>query len=195
MAFTLPELPFDPNQLSPFNSKETFDYHHGKHHATYVTKLNDAIKGTEMDGMDLAELIRKAHQESNKPVYNNAAQHYNHTFFWNCLTPNSAAPGAKLTEALNKDFGSVDAFKEQFSAAAVGLFGSGWAWLAQNSDGKLEIMGLKDADSPLITGKNPLLTLDVWEHAYYIDHRNARPQFIAEFWKVVNWAHAEKLMA
>lgn len=196
MPFTLPDLPFDPTQLAPFCSKETFEYHHGKHHATYVTKLNDAIKDSPMAEMSLEDLIRKAHQENLKPVYNNAAQHFNHSFFWNCMSPNGGgAPGEKLAAALTRDFESIDKFKELFSAAATTLFGSGWAWLAQNKEGKLEILQMKDADTPLILDKKPLLTLDVWEHAYYIDHRNARPAFITEFWKFVNWSHAENQLS
>lgn len=196
MLFTLPDLPFDPTQLAPFCSKETFEYHHGKHHATYVTKLNDAVKDTPMAEMSLEDLIRKAHQENLKPVYNNAAQHFNHSFFWNCMSPNGGgAPGEKLAAVLSRDFESVDKFKELFSAAATTLFGSGWAWLAQGKDGKLEILQMKDADTPLILDKKPLLTLDVWEHAYYIDHRNARPAFITEFWKFVNWSHAENQLS
>lgn len=196
MTFTLPDLPFDPTQLAPFCSKETFEYHHGKHHATYVTKLNDAIKDSPMAEMSLEDLIRKAHQENLKPVYNNAAQHFNHSFFWNCMSPNGGgAPGEKLAAALTRDFESIDKFKELFSAAATTLFGSGWAWLAQNKEGKLEILQMKDADTPLILDKKPLLTLDVWEHAYYIDHRNARPAFITEFWKFVNWSHAENQLS
>ena len=187
MAFTLPDLPFDPTQMAPFNSKETFEYHHGKHHAGYVNKLNAAVQDSPMADMKLEDLILKAHQENNKAVYNNAAQHFNHSFFWNCLTPNGKAmPQDKLAEMINADFGSFEAFKEKFSAAASTLFGSGWAWLALDN-GKLEIIQMKDADTPLILNKKPVLTLDVWEHAYYIDHRNARADFVNEFWNVINW--------
>lgn len=197
MPFTLPDLPFDPSQLAPFCSKETFEYHHGKHHATYVTKLNDAITANAAYAeLSLEEVIKKSHQENLKPVYNNAAQHFNHSFFWNCMSPTGGgAPGEKLAAALTRDFESVDKFKELFSAAATTLFGSGWAWLAQGKDGKLEILQMKDADTPLVLEKKPLLTLDVWEHAYYIDHRNARPAFITEFWKFVNWSHAENQLS
>lgn len=196
MAFTLPDLPFDPTQLAPFCSKETFEYHHGKHHAAYVTKLNDAVKGTEMENMALEDLIRKSKKEDNKAVFNNAAQHFNHSFFWNCMDPSGGGnPGEKLAAALVRDFESVDKFKEMFADTATKIFGSGWAWLAQNAEGKLEIIPMKDADTPLILDKKPLLTLDVWEHAYYIDHRNARPNFIKEFWGFVNWKHAEGLLS
>lgn len=196
MAFTLPDLPFDPTQIAPFCSQETFQYHHGKHHAGYVTKLNAAIEGTEMAALTLEDLIRKSHQESNLAVYNNAAQHFNHSFFWNCLDPSGGGvPTGKLAEALARDFQTVDKFKEIFSDTAAKIFGSGWTWLAQDVDGKLEILPMKDADTPLIVGKKPLLTLDVWEHAYYIDHRNARPDFIKEYWNVVNWKKAEELLS
>ena len=197
MPFTLPDLPFDPTQLSPFCSKETFEYHHGKHHAAYVTKLNDAVAANPAYAdLSLEDAIKKSHQEKLKPIYNNAAQHFNHSFFWNCMSPTGGgAPGEKLAAALARDFESVDKFKELFSAAATTIFGSGWAWLAQNKDGKLEIVQMKDADTPLILDKKPILTLDVWEHAYYIDHRNARPAFITEFWKFVNWSHAENQLS
>lgn len=196
MAFTLPDLPFDPTQLAPFCSKETFEYHHGKHHAAYVTKLNDAIKGSELENMSLEDLIRKSKKEENKAVYNNAAQHFNHSFFWNCMNPSGGGnPGEKLAAALVRDFESVDKFKEIFTDTATKIFGSGWAWLAQGADGQLEIIPMKDADTPLIVDKKPLLTLDVWEHAYYIDHRNARPNFIKEFWGFVNWKHTEELLS
>jgi len=192
MAFTLPQLPFDPTQLTPFNSKETFEYHHGKHHANYVNKLNELTQNTPLAEMSLEEVIMKAHQENTKPVFNNAAQHFNHSFFWNCLTPGSSGqPESKMAEMITRDFGSFDSFKEKFSTAALTLFGSGWAWLVLTKDNKLEILQMKDADTPMIVDKKPLLTLDVWEHAYYIDHRNARANFIAEFWKVANWSFAE----
>lgn len=197
MTFTLPELPFDPTQLAPFCSKETFEYHHGKHHNAYVTKLNDAVKANPAyTELSLEEAIKKSHQENLKPIYNNAAQHFNHSFFWNCMDPSGGGnPGEKLTAALIRDFESVEKFKEMFGNTATTIFGSGWAWLAQNAAGKLEILAMKDADTPLILDKKPLLTLDVWEHAYYIDHRNARPNFIAEFWKFVNWKQPESLIS
>lgn len=196
MTFTLPPLPFDPNSLAPFCSKETFEYHHGKHHNTYVTKLNDAITANPAYAdLTLEEAIKKSYQENLKAVYNNAAQHFNHSFFWNCLDPQGGGnPGEELATLIDRDFGSLDKFKELFTAAATTLFGSGWVWLALSADGKLEILAMKDADTPLIVDKKPLLTLDVWEHAYYIDHRNARPNYIGEFWKFVNWKHVEELL-
>lgn len=196
MSFTLPELPFDPGAFAPFCSRETFEYHHGKHHAAYVAKLNDAVKDTPMADMELEELIKKSHQENNKAVFNNAAQHFNHGFFWNCLSAmNPKAPLAKTAEAINRDFGSLENLKENFDKAATTLFGSGWTWLAQNNEGKLEILQMKDAETPLIIGKKQLLTLDVWEHAYYIDFRNRRPDYINEFWNFINWDFVEKQLS
>ncbi|MCC7432801.1 superoxide dismutase [Candidatus Peregrinibacteria bacterium] len=196
MAFTLPELPFDSTKLAPFCSKETFEFHHGKHHANYVNKLNDLTKETPMAEMSVDALIMKAYSEGNKPVFNNVAQHFNHSFFWNCMSPEGGAePTGKLAELIIRDFGSVEKFKETFTATATTLFGSGWAWLAQTTEGKLEILAMKDAETPMIVGKKAILTLDVWEHAYYIDHRNARANFIAEFWKVVNWKFAESQLS
>ena len=192
MTFILPDLPFDPTQLAPFCSKETFEYHHGKHHANYVNKLNELTKDSPMAEMALEDLIKKAHQEDNKAIFNNAAQHFNHSFFWNCMSPTNNNPGEKLSAALIRDFESVDKFKETFTTMATTLFGSGWVWLAQNPDGKLEILAMKDAFTPLILDKKPILTLDVWEHSYYIDHRNSRANFIAEFWKFINWSYAEQ---
>ncbi len=187
MSYTLPDLPFDSTQLSPFNSKQTFEYHHGKHHAGYVTKLNNAIKNTPYSEMNLENVILKAYQENNKAVFNNAAQHFNHSFFWNCLSPNSKEiPEETLDELINIEFGSFDNFKDKFTTAANTLFGSGWIWLTI-SNNKLEILQMKDADNPIIINKTPILTLDIWEHAYYIDHKNERTNFINEFWKVINW--------
>jgi Fe-Mn family superoxide dismutase len=192
MAFTLPDLPFDPAHLPAFCSKETFEYHHGKHHATYVTKLNDAIENTDYQNLSLEEIIKKSYQDNHKPVYNNAAQHFNHSFFWNSMSPNGGGePGEQLKTLINRDFGSIDKFKEIFTNTAAALFGSGWAWLALDENGKLEILAMKDADTPIIQDKTPLLTLDVWEHAYYIDHRNARPKYSSAFWNYINWAFAE----
>ncbi|MFN8577330.1 MAG: superoxide dismutase [Candidatus Sericytochromatia bacterium] len=188
MAFTLPELPYAKDALSPYISSEGFDYHHGKHHATYVTKLNELTQGTEMESMSLEDIILHADKEKKTPLFNNSAQHWNHSFFWNCLSPNGGGnPTGKIAELIDRDFGSFDAFKEKFTTTATTLFGSGWAWLTVDASGKLEIVGLPNAGLPLTSGKTALLTLDVWEHAYYIDHRNARPKFIEGFWKYVNW--------
>lgn len=192
MSFQLPELPFSKDSFKGIISAETFDYHHGKHHAAYVNNLNNLVPGTEFEGQKLEEIIKK----SEGGIFNNAAQIWNHTFFWNSMSPNGGgAPTGKVLEAINANFGSFDKFKEEFSKAAATLFGSGWAWLAQTADGKLEIIQKPNAGTPLTDNKKPLLTIDVWEHAYYIDYRNARPQFIEKFWDIVNWDNVLKQMA
>jgi Fe-Mn family superoxide dismutase len=190
MKFELPELPFDKGALIPVISEETLEYHWGKHHAAYVNNLNKLIDGTEFTNMDLETIIKKA----DGGIFNNAAQTWNHTFFWNSLSSNGGGkPGGDLLAAIERDFGSFDNFKSKFSTAAATLFGSGWAWLVKNDDGKLEIMQASNAGTPLTTGKKAILTIDVWEHAYYIDYRNARPKFIEKYWDIVNWNNAEKL--
>lgn len=184
MEHKLPSLPFSNDALEPVISKETLEYHYGKHHQAYVTNLNKLIAGTEFENMPLEEIIKK----SSGGIFNNAAQVFNHTFYWNCLAPNAGGePIGKLAEAINEAFGSFAAFKEKFSATAVGTFGSGWAWLAKNADGKLEIISTSNAVNPLADNKKPLLTCDVWEHAYYIDYRNARASYVEKFWNLVNW--------
>jgi Fe-Mn family superoxide dismutase len=189
MKHELPPLPYAPNALEPHISQETLEFHHGKHHKTYVDKLNDLIKGTEYESASLEDIIRRADGK----IFNNAAQTWNHTFFWNCMTPNGGgAPSGALAQALEKSFGSFDGFKQKFSAASADLFGSGWTWLVRRGDGSLAIEPLKDADTPIKTGGHALLTLDVWEHAYYIDYRNKRPDFIAAFWNIVNWEFVSK---
>ena len=188
---TLPDLPFDKNALTPIITEETFDYHYGKHHAAYVNNLNGIVKDTELAHLSIEELIKKGHADNNAPLFNNAAQHWNHTFFWHCLSPEGGkSPQGEIAERINRDFGSFDAFKEQFSTTATKLFGSGWAWLAEDEKGKLEIIGLKDAHTPITENKKPIMTLDVWEHAYYIDYRNARPKFVENFWDIINWEFA-----
>ena len=188
---TLPDLPFDKNALTPIITEETFDYHYGKHHAAYVNNLNGIVKDTELAHLSIEELIKKGHADNNAPLFNNAAQHWNHTFFWLCLSPEGGkSPQGEIAERINRDFGSFDAFKEQFSTTATKLFGSGWAWLAEDGEGKLEILGLKDAHTPITENKKPIMTLDVWEHAYYIDYRNARPKFVENFWDIINWEFA-----
>ncbi|MFC2130208.1 superoxide dismutase [Bacteroidota bacterium] len=187
MEFKLPELPFAKDALKSVISEESFDYHHGKHHAAYVNNLNNLIKGTDNEELNLENIIMKAEGG----LFNNAAQHFNHSFFWNCLSPKGGgAPNGKILDEINNSFGSFDVFKEQFSKAAATLFGSGWTWLARNADNKLEIMQLSNAGTPITLDKKPILTIDVWEHAYYIDYRNARPQFIEKFWDIVNWDFA-----
>lgn len=189
MSFELPKLPYALDALSPHISKETLEYHYGKHHQTYVTKLNDALaQSGEFKGASLEEIVLK----SQGGVFNNAAQIWNHSFYWNCLSPNGGgeAKGA-LGEAIKKAFGSFEQFKTQFTDKTVTLFGSGWAWLVKNADGSLAIVQTKDAGNPLTSKQKPLLTCDVWEHAYYIDYRNARPKYVEAFWKLVNWEFAE----
>jgi superoxide dismutase, Fe-Mn family len=185
----LPDLPFSPSALAPFISEETFEYHWGKHHRAYVTNLNKLIDGTELADESVEGIVKN----SKGGVFNNAAQHWNHSFFWHCLSPNGGgAPQGEVLNRINEGFGDLDTFKEKFSQAAATLFGAGWAWLAEDSQGKLEILALSNADTPLVHGKKPILTLDVWEHAYYIDYRNARPKFIEGWWDVVNWEFAEQ---
>ena len=187
MEHKLPELPYAKDALAPHISEETLEYHYGKHHATYVTKLNDAIPGTEFEKASLEEIIKSAPAGG---IFNNAAQVWNHTFYWNSLSPNGGgAPSGDLAAAIDKAFGSVDDFKKQFTDAAVGNFGSGWTWLVKDGD-QLEIVNTDDAGNPMTDGKTPLLTCDVWEHAYYIDYRNARPKYLEAFWNLVNWDFA-----
>ncbi|MBH1985919.1 MAG: superoxide dismutase [Fe] [Burkholderiales bacterium] len=190
MAHTLPPLPYAQDALAPHLSKETFEYHHGKHHQAYVTNLNNLIPGTEFEGLSLEDTIKK----SSGGIYNNAAQIWNHTFFWNCMKPQGGgAPKGKLLEAINAKFGSYDAFKEAFTKSAVGNFGSGWTFLVKKADGSVDIVNMGPAGTPLTTGDTALLTVDVWEHAYYIDYRNARPKFVETFLNaLVNWDFAEK---
>lgn len=184
MEHKLPKLPFSEDALEPVISKETIEYHYGKHHQTYVTNLNNLIVGTEFEDMDLEDIIKK----SSGGIFNNAAQVYNHTFYWNCLSPaGGGKPTGKLAEAIDKTFGSFDEFKKLFSAKAIGTFGSGWAWLVKNQDGGLEIVSTGNAETPITKGQTPLLTCDVWEHAYYIDYRNARAKYVEKFWNLVNW--------
>ena len=185
MEHKLPELPYAMDALAPHMSAETLEFHHGKHHATYVTKLNGLIPGTEFENLSLEEIVRKAPAG---PLFNNAAQVWNHTFFWSCLSPNGGGePSGKLLDAINGAFGSVDGFREQFADKAVNNFGSGWTWLVKKGDGSLAIVNTSNAGTPLTDGDTPLLTADVWEHAYYIDYRNARPKFLEGFWQLVNW--------
>jgi superoxide dismutase, Fe-Mn family len=187
MAYELPELPYAKSALEPHISAETLEYHHGKHHAAYVANLNKLVVGTEFEGKTLEEIISK----SEGGIFNNAAQIWNHSFYWNCLSPNGGgAPSGALGSAIDVAFGSFDAFKEKFTASAVGNFGSGWTWLVKNPDGSIEIVNTGNAGSPLTAGQTPLLTCDVWEHAYYIDYRNARPAYVGAFWNLVNWEFA-----
>ncbi len=184
MSHELPALPYAQDALAPVISAETLEYHYGKHHQAYVNNLNKLIPGTEFEEASLEEIIRKA----TGGIFNNGAQVWNHSFYWQCLTPNgSGAPSATFADALVKAFGSVDSFQQRFTAAAVKNFGSGWTWLVKNAAGKLEIASSSNADNPMRTGQTPLFTVDVWEHAYYIDYRNARPKYLEALWQIVNW--------
>jgi Fe-Mn family superoxide dismutase len=184
MAIELPALPYDRTALEPHISGETIDFHYGKHHKTYVDNLNKMIEGTEFAGMALEEIIRK----SQGGMFNNAAQIWNHTFYWNCLAPNGGGePTGKLAELINKGFGDFAKFKEEFTKLSIGTFGSGWGWLVQRPDGSLGLVSTSNANTPLTGEDTALLTCDVWEHAYYIDYRNARPKYLEAFWNLVNW--------
>ena len=184
MAHELPPLPYAKNALEPVISEETLEYHYGKHHQAYVTNLNNLVPGTEFENATLEEIVMKAAGG----IFNNAAQVWNHTFYWNCLSPHGGGePSGALANAINSAFGSFDAFKSEFSKSAVGNFGSGWTWLVKNDDGSVEIVNTTNAGNPMTEGKKPLLTVDVWEHAYYVDFRNARPKYLEEIWKIINW--------
>jgi Fe-Mn family superoxide dismutase len=184
MVHELPPLPYAKNALEPTVSAETLEYHYGKHHQTYVTNLNNLIKGTQFEEMSLEDIIK----ESSGGIFNNAAQVWNHTFYWNCLSPNGGGePTGALADAINQAFGSFDEFKKQFSTSAATNFGSGWTWLVKNSDGTVAIHNTSNAGTPMTEGKQALLTVDVWEHAYYIDYRNARPKYLESIWNIINW--------
>ncbi len=184
MAFELPALPYEKNALEPHISAETLEYHYGKHHQTYVTKLNELTQDTDDEHKSLEEIIKSA----SGGLFNQAAQVWNHTFYWHCLSPNGGGqPSGALSEAINARFGSFDAFKDAFNTKAAGNFGAGWTWLVKSADGGVDIVNTDDADTPIARGQTPLLTIDVWEHAYYIDYRNARPRYLDAVWNVVNW--------
>ena len=189
MAFELPALPYAKNALAPVISAETMEYHYGKHHQTYVANINKLIAGSEFEKSPLEEIILKA----TGGVFNNAAQVWNHTFFWQCMCPKgSGEPTGPLAEAISRKFGSFDDFRKKFVEAAVTQFGSGWAWLVKNADGSLSIEQTSNAGNPLTAGKTPLLTCDVWEHAYYIDFRNRRADFVEAFFKLIDWRFVEQ---
>ena len=189
MTHSLPTLPYEMEALAPHMSRETFEYHYGKHLKTYIDNLNNLIVGTPFAEMPLEEICVKAEG----PIFNNGAQAWNHIFFFNSLTPTSqGAPTGALAAAIDRDFGSLEAFKEQFGKAATSLFGSGWVWLCSDKDGKLSIVAEPNAGNPLKKGLTPMLYIDVWEHAYYIDYRNSRPEFIKNFWELVNWKVVEQ---
>ena len=189
MEHKLPELPYAKDALAPGISAETIEYHYGKHHKAYVDNLNKLILGTEFEKMSLEAIVKKA----SGAIFNNAAQDWNHSFYWNCLSPKAGGePAILLANAINKNFGSFAQFKEKFTNTAVTTFGSGWAWLVKNSDGTLSIESSSNAGNPLKDGKKALLTCDVWEHAYYIDYRNARAKYVEAFWNLVNWKFVEQ---
>jgi Fe-Mn family superoxide dismutase len=189
MAHTLPALPYAMDALAPIISKETLEFHYGKHHQAYVTNLNNLIPGTEFESASLEEIVKK----SSGGIFNNAAQVWNHTFYWNSMAPNAGGePTGKLADAIKAKWGSVAAFKEAFNKSAAGNFGSGWTWLVKKADGSLDIVNTSNAATPLTTTDVALLTCDVWEHAYYIDYRNARPKYLESFWSLVNWSFAAK---
>jgi Fe-Mn family superoxide dismutase len=189
MEHTLPVLPYELNALEPHISKETLEYHYGKHHQTYVTNLNNLIKDSAFAEISLEGIIK----QSSEGVFNNAAQVWNHSFYWNCLSPKGGGqPTGKLANAINSTFGSFDKFKEEFTKKAVTTFGSGWAWLVKNSDGSLALVSTSNAGTPMTSNQTALLTCDVWEHAYYIDYRNARPKYVEAFWNLVNWDFVAK---
>lgn len=192
MSFELPSLPYEKNALEPTISAETLEYHHGKHHAAYVNKLNEMIKGTEFENASLEDIIKKA----SGGMFNQAAQIWNHTFYFTGFSPNGGGePSGALADAINEAFGSFADFKQKFNASAAGNFGSGWTWLVKDGSGKLSIVNTDDAKTPLTDGLTPVLTIDVWEHAYYIDYRNARPSYLDAVWNIVDWNVAAERFA
>ena len=192
MEHTLPQLPYALDALAPYISQETLEYHYGKHHQAYVTNLNNLIKGTEFENSSLDEIVKK----SAGGIFNNAAQVWNHTFYWHSMKPKGGgAPTGPLADAINAKWGSFDKFKEEFTKCAVGTFGSGWAWLVKKADGSLDLVSTSNAATPFTTDAKPLFTCDVWEHAYYIDTRNARPKYLENFWNLVNWDFASQNFA
>jgi len=184
MKFELPKLPYEVSALNPSISDRTIEFHYGKHHQAYVNNLNNLIQGTKFEDADLETIIR----EAEGPIFNNAAQVWNHTFYFNQFSPKpSAHPKGELAKAIDRQFGSFDKFKEEFTKASVGLFGSGWTWLVKNDDGSLDIVSEPNAGTPLRKGKKPILTCDVWEHAYYLDYQNRRPDYVTNFWNIIDW--------
>jgi len=189
MRHRLPDLPYEADALEPHISAETLSFHHGKHHRTYVDKLNDLIAGTTYEDLPLEEII----MNSSGGIFNNAAQTWNHSFYWNCLSPTGGGvPTGKIAEAIQAKWGSFDKFKDELTQSAVTNFGSGWTWLVGNEQGELEIVNTSNAGNPLTDNKTPILTIDVWEHAYYVDYRNARPRYIEAYWNLVNWEFANQ---
>lgn len=195
MAFELPKLPYAYDALEPHIDKETMEIHHTKHHNTYVTKLNDAVKGTVLESKSIEDIVKNLNSvpdDIRTAVQNNGGGHYNHSLFWELLTPNASEPSGEVVDAISSTFGSLDKFKEEFAAAAAGRFGSGWAWLVVDN-GQLAIVSTPNQDNPISEGKLPILGLDVWEHAYYLNYQNRRPDYINAFWNVVNWDKVNEL--
>lgn len=192
MSFKLPDLPYPKNALEPHVSHETLEYHHGKHHAAYVKKLNELVEGTEFARMELEEVVRSA---GPGPLFNNAAQHWNHTFLWQCMSNDGGAPRGALAERIDRSFGGIAKLEKEFHEAAMSQFGTGWAWLVEGRDGSLEVESTQDAETPIAKGKRVLLTCDVWEHAYYIDYRDARAKYLDSFRKIVNWEFVGRNLA
>lgn len=193
MSFELPALPYARDALEPHISAETLDYHYGKHHNTYVVKLNGLVPGSEFEGKTLEEIILSAPAGG---VFNNAAQIWNHTFYWHCMAPNAGgAPTGAIADAISAKWGSFEAFQQELNDKAVNNFGSSWTWLVQNPDGSLDIVNTSNAGTPMTAGQTALLTVDLWEHAYYIDYRNVRPDYLAAFWKLVNWDFVNQNLA
>jgi Fe-Mn family superoxide dismutase len=189
---SLPDLPYSSDALAPHIIEEILDYHYGNHHATYVDKLNALLPGTEFENANLEEIIKKA----SGSIFNNRAQVWNHTFYWHCLSPNGGGepPTGKLADAINKTFGDFSTFKQKFSDSVVNNFGSGWTWLVKNAAGELEIVNTSNSANPITIGHTPVMTCDVWEHAYYLDYRNARPKYLESFWALVNWDFVAETM-
>ena len=199
MAHTLPELPYSKDALAPHITPEAFSFHHGKHHNAYVNNLNTLLSGHALADLGVEDLLKRIDEvdaSAKGKVFNNAAQHYNHSFYWKSLRPPSkSGPAGAFLEAVNKAFGSVDGLKDAFTKESVGHFGSGWGWLVKDRDGSLQVVSTHDAGTPLTSGQKPLLTCDVWEHAYYIDYRNDRAAYLKNFWEIANWEFAEKNFA
>lgn len=195
MAFELPKLPYAYDALEPHIDKETMEIHHTKHHNTYVTKLNDAVKGTDLESKSIEDIIKNLNSvpdDIRTAVQNNGGGHYNHSLFWEMLTPNASEPSGEVVDAISSTFGSLDKFKEEFAAAAAGRFGSGWAWLVVDN-GELSIVSTPNQDNPLTEGKTPVFGVDVWEHAYYLKYQNKRPEYLSAIWNVVNWDKVNEL--
>ena len=195
MAFELPDLPYPNDALEPHIDAKTMEIHHDKHHGTYASKLSDAVAGTEMEGKSIEEILAQGADALPAAVRNNGGGYYNHNLFWKWLSPQGGGePSGELAEAISRDFGSFDSFKEEFAAAATGQFGSGWAWLVSDG-GTLSVTSTPNQDSPMMEGKHAVLGLDVWEHAYYLNYQNKRPDYIAAFWNVVNWPKVAEMYA